>query len=298
MNLNPVEWAKAQDLLTRLVAALAPLTLTLHLKIVPASLFLKNRFTIPPSEAQDGLSPSPIRQPVRILKALQREVEELMLELPPQEEGEGIQPAAVTAPEGQLEKPVSHPEEHRLAAQAQKLPVQAQKLIAQVQEAIGELANSTYLQAPQSTPLRIVLNKLRPGLDRIIASIAQSLEFAPPSIRPAIPRSMREEIVLQSTKCEPERPPSRLPHPSAPLLLRKKKPLLATSQKVDWPPEKKKGVGMEAEVQPSASRPGSGKEEKLLPKRVESIVLPGIPFTPGTKARYFGPKKETEGVLV
>jgi hypothetical protein len=190
MNLNPVDWSQAQDLLVKLVQVLTPLTE----RIVPTSFFLSRRFVIPAGLMQDDQPSIPLRHPVRLLSALhtvQKQVEELIADSPQE-------------PEGEVKKNESRPavKNENVPKDTPPLSKQAQKLIVQVQDAIGKLATSTYIQDPQEAPLRKALKELKPDLDRIIDLMVQNpeLERVPPtSFRHSIPRSPREHLLEKLT---------------------------------------------------------------------------------------------------
>lgn len=188
MNLNPVEWSQAQDLLIKLVQVLTPLTE----RIVPASFFLSRRFVIPSGLMQDDCPSVPLRHPVRILSALhtvQQEVEKWI----------GKAPQEIEERKGEVRPPVSR--NPNVPKETPPLSKQAQKLIHEVQKAIGELANSTYIQDPKEAPLREALKKLKPNLDRIIDSMAHEKEpeQAPTApFRQSIPRTPRDFIFAKS----------------------------------------------------------------------------------------------------
>ena len=159
MNLNPIEWAQAQDLLVKLVHVLTPLTE----KTVPASFFLSRRFVIPASLMQDDFSSGPLRHPVRVLPTLysvQQQVEQWIAEAPQEAEA---RPAA----------PVPNEEKRTPPKEAPPISKQAQRLIDQVHDAIVILSTSTNMQDPQEAILRRVLAKLKPSLDRIVDSMAR-----------------------------------------------------------------------------------------------------------------------------
>lgn len=219
MELNPIEWNEAQNLLLKLVQALSPLAIS----PVAPSMFLSRRFFIPPSvtPAADFFQ----RHPVKLLVTLhevQKEVEEWIAE--PEKNGApeesrpaaaATRPATKIASERQVEKPVSKekPQTRELSKPEEEKTVplvrQAKELIHQVQEAIGKLSNSTYIQEPQEAPLRELLKKLKPSLDRIVDSFVSAEEKtqAVQPFRHALPIPARQEIIkkLHTFKKE-ERP--------------------------------------------------------------------------------------------
>ncbi len=170
MNLNPVEWSEAKDLLLSLVQVLTPLTE----RIVSPSFFLSRRFVLPSALAQEDCPSILSRHPIRILSALhtvQKEVNK-WIGAPPERDCENGERAEAPP----LKEARVPPRE------APSLSKQAQKLIREVQKAIGELASSTYIQSPTEAPLRAALTKLKPNLDQIIDSMAHEKEpEEPPS---------------------------------------------------------------------------------------------------------------------
>ncbi len=188
--MNSVEWTQAQGLLKKFIDALSPLTV----QAAVSSDFLNRRFFVPPHLASNDYFQ---RHPVRLLLVL-REVEK--------EVGEWI---------GKTEKKTeSKPTKvENKPSSKEPIPIgkQAKELIRQVQEAIGKLSNSRYIQNPQEAPLRKVLVKLKPDLERIIDAVSELLESqgeipkkAP--LRRAVPVSTRQERLeklLFSTKDTP-----------------------------------------------------------------------------------------------
>src|SRR5690554_6472885 len=88
MNLNPIEWAQAQNLLLKLVQVLSPLTV----RPIAPSFFLSRRFFAPPMAPSADFFQ---HHPVKLLSALhevRKEVEEWIAE-----------PEEIDALNGQLE---------------------------------------------------------------------------------------------------------------------------------------------------------------------------------------------------
>lgn len=209
MNLNPVEWSQAQDLLLKLVRILAPLT---EDRSIPISSVLSKRFFAPPTN--EDFQGFQFRNPVRILTNLhnvQKQVEELIGE--PSIENfnaskQAFEPKKVCRPEQMTPKPFP------------PLSKQAQKLINQVQDAIGKLCSSTNIKKPDEAPLRETLKQLKPSLDRMIEAVTHK-ELHPAndsssSFRLPISRSLREEqiikkvIPLSDAEVQSEKAPSEV----------------------------------------------------------------------------------------
>lgn len=184
MNLNPVDWSKAQELLRTLVQVLTPLTD----RPDPISVVISKRFFSPSHSAS---SPLQLKHPIRILSTLhsvQKTVNEIIGEPPPK-------PESIERPKpNELPKnPVSQP----------LISKQAKKLIDQVQEAIANLCSSTNMKDPKEAPLREALKRLKPELDRLIHVVAEegkntTDEGNHPAYRPSIPNSAREETLKKA----------------------------------------------------------------------------------------------------
>lgn len=218
MNLNRVDWTNAQNMLIKLVQVLSPLTV----RTIPASFFMTRRFSIPPTYLPEDYFPP--RASIRLLTSLsqvQKEVEEWIgggpsLKAEAREPVKGAakmvmkdvskrQKGAVSGKDVSTEKGGALRAQLNLARQTipnelQNIALgkQAKELIHQVQQAIGMLSSSSYIQEPKEVPLRETLKKLKPNLDRIIDTLADSRENGPPkaqSFRHALPVSPREEII-------------------------------------------------------------------------------------------------------
>lgn len=194
MDLNRVDWSNAQDLLLKLVQILSPFTE----KGTPASLFLNQRFFIPPLM---GGQVSTLRSSVRLLSSL-RTVQKQMGELleknePSPEAGENLQ-----GPVSEKKEPAKTSAEEKKSPPAKNdLPLykQAQKLIDQVQDAIGNLCQSSHIKDPKEEPLREALKRLKPNLDRMIDGVTHEgmhdADEGLPSSRYILPRSPREHLL-------------------------------------------------------------------------------------------------------
>lgn len=148
MNLNPVEWSQAQELLLQLVQVLSPLAEQ------PAQrhIILTNRLFVP--QKSEDYQPVQSKNPVRILltlESMQKQVQEWV-----GEEGEGR--VKTTIPPKNPTPPIA---------------MQAKTLLLRVQNAIGRLVSSSNLKDPKQEPLREAMKQLKPDLDRIIQAVAE-----------------------------------------------------------------------------------------------------------------------------
>jgi len=324
MNLNPVEWLKAKDLLVELVQVLTPLTE----RIVPASFFLSRRFLIPSAFTPDDFHPVPLRHPVRLLTDLhsvQKKVEKWIGEAPQE-----------TVEKEMAQRPVTKIENKPQTMAP--LSKQAQKLLQQVQLAIEKLSTSTHIQNPVEEPLREAFRKLKPNLDRIIDSVTQdnAPEKNPPGFfRHPVPRTAREELIAKLVTSskeievrlnqpeahnQPAAPRSRHPEihreiPVKPLdrLFPESQAEVAKShilpKKID--PEKRRGEGepqakggakeisdeikmAAAFVEKETAQQGPS-EAKPATKPFEVIALPGAPFVSHAKNLLHPGKKKRKG---
>ncbi len=220
MDLNPVEWTQAQDLLRKLVQTLAPLTngfaarrpgppntasmIGVGLDLIP---FNKRLFT--PSFGQSLPSfPYPVRL-LTVLRSTQQQMEELIEKLPMAEENSFSEKISAK-PSEKNEKPVLAKlvEKEGLAVPKKEgggehssvsVSGQAQKIIDQVRDAIGTLSNSANLVDPKAAPLREALKRLKPLVDALIHEVGRgdmpsSDDEAPPTFRFAVPKSPREHL--------------------------------------------------------------------------------------------------------
>lgn len=292
MDMNPVEWSQAKNLLVKLSQVLSPLTV----QTISSSMFLHRRFFIPPSEVQEGtfLNKHPVRLLTAALHKVQKEMEALMGETPieivqkeqpgkateikPQEkevqlntlpvENLGEEGQKTNSPAPRSEQIFTHSKqqpEGTVREESKKvLPLVAQVkiLIHQVQDAIVSLSTSAFIQDPQEAPLREELKKLKPHLDRIIESIAEAQEKEAISrfpLRPSVPTTSREEFVKNLS---PSIEPLDLP------ILQRKKAIEGTSPKQEiqqeqqekTSPEKKSAVSQE-------TLPGQGEKTGRIPKQ-------------------------------
>lgn len=147
MDLNRVEWSKAQNLLVQLVQILTPLV-----EKDPA-VVLNTRFFIPPDAKGDPLA---IRHPVRVLHFAQRQVAEWIEQLPPS-----------TPPKRGGERGAANER-----APERPLSTQAQKLINQVRNAICSLCTSSNIVEPKAAPLREALLKIKPYIDEMVRAVS------------------------------------------------------------------------------------------------------------------------------
>ncbi len=231
MNLTPVDWNDAQNLLIKLVQALSPLTV----RAIPASFFFNRRFIIPQSYSHEEFQHRVFVRILSTLHEVQKEVEEWIAE--PHEEMKTLKEVREVsksrskAKENLEEKPVrregAEPKEKNDEArkeipstskgkhfyeESRPLTKQAKELIHQVQEAIGQLSHSDNIKEPKETPLIQTLKELKPKLDRVIEYVRKS-SFAetdhPSPFRHALPASARQELLqkLHSLKGSPQREP-------------------------------------------------------------------------------------------
>lgn len=317
--MNSVEWSHAQDLLVKLVQILSPLTV----RAVPSSLFLHRRFFIPPSVMQEDsfLNKHPIRL-LKTLHAVQKQVDEWIEEsLPPKsvqrEEPQVDSPWTKALPreeqavfplpdlqdvqkEPLKTEPLSQPPKEKEKEMPMKEPpplkAQVKILIHQVQDAIVTLSTSAFIQDPQEAPLREALKKLKPNLDRIIETIAETQENESPqplsSFRRSIPTASREEFVKKWS-------------PSLQILEKPILPLLPKREKQEFREKRneetsKRGVKKEIFFEESvaasvstATGPYEGEREESPP--FKPTVLPAAPFTPETRQVVSSRKKKRKG---
>lgn len=231
MDLNPVEWTQAQDLLRKLVQTLTPLTSGVAPRRSPLSpnsasmgpelIPFNKRLFIP----SFGESLPSFPYPVRLLSALrstQQQMEELIEKLPIAEihfsketaakslkkiTAENTKETAAKPLEKITAEKTEFTEKESVAVQKvpQRSPVsasvsgQAQKIIDQVRDAIGTLSNSANLVDPKAAPLREALKRLKPLVDALIHAVGRgdmpsSEDEASPTFRFAVPKSPREHL--------------------------------------------------------------------------------------------------------
>ncbi len=84
----------------------------------------------------------------------------------------------------------------------EKIALRAQKLVEQVRGAIQTLSSSTYLEKPQSQPLKTALAKLKPLIDELIVALSETIldssqEGSPNPFKhqPALSQSSDERLV-------------------------------------------------------------------------------------------------------
>ncbi len=193
MNMAPIDLSKAQDLLTKLIQILSPLTV----KEIPASILLNKRFFIPPQESKNQTQRS-----VKLLSSLhavQMAVNEWVQEeedlAQKQAKPLGAQPSSNEKPEGK-ERVCNYFSLREREVTSPSIAKQAKVLINQVHKAICELSSSSHFKDPQEAPLREALKRLKPQLDRVIEAIALEEEsrFEKMPHRPAAFKSEREHI--------------------------------------------------------------------------------------------------------
>lgn len=226
MDLNRIEWSKAQDLLIQLVQILSPLAE----RGSTAVSFLNKRFFIPPN--QEDAQIFRFRHPVSVLKttlhSAQEQVSEWIEQLPALEEAkpdkrevEETEQARKKAPvplpqkEASVQSPPPRKGEEKAAdpnaskktpssepRQNQPLSLQAQKLINQVRDAIGTLCTSSNIVDPKAAPLREALIRIKPLIDEIIKAVSHegmhpSDDEPDPQFRFPVPRIPRETVIAR-----------------------------------------------------------------------------------------------------
>lgn len=300
MDLNRVEWSRAQDLLLQLVQILSPLAE----RDSPVSFFLNKRFFIPPALGADDGAFSRFRHPIRLLPTLhsvQKQVDEMLGETfgtrAPQSDETVQQPESqqrkseilVKKEPDPLDKKEGSPESQTSEEKSYlALPRQAKKLIDQVQDAISKLCHSTNLKDPKEEPLREALRRLKPNLDRIIEVVTrEGMHSANDGFSPyrfALPRSPRENLLkklISFPESNSTRPkeikkihdnpmPSPFPEKSKAIAAKGERPTLSNLAQVPLPPpilsEKKQTLQKEQEHRP-----------------IERTTLPAAPFVSITR---------------
>lgn len=203
MNLNPVEWAKAQEFLLKLVQILGPYANQGILQQGAISSLPRN-FFIPPS-GEIGR----FKFDARLLTTLQeakKEVDDWIEKLP--EIQEDSQTSHLISPQKDKTSPLtakgernkegtaliqageSDPAQIKLKNQAipnafspvllskeaepkVKTPAYAQQVVDQVRQAIQTLSASSYLTDPQAEPLKEELRRLKPLIEQLIDVVIQ-----------------------------------------------------------------------------------------------------------------------------
>lgn len=216
MDLNSVDLSDARSLLVELVRALSPLANPAN--SATNALFLNRRF-VPPQDLPTALYE---RHPVQVLVKLhevQVEVEKWVGN--PEEE----QSFALTKESEQDNPEISSKSQTKAASSKENLseargqkdasisPLvrEAKALVHQVQGAIAKLSSSISIQHTNEAILRDALKKLKPGLDRIIRTIAEvqekSLEKRDGLQKeeksrdlPSTPIPTRQKIVMQKLR--------------------------------------------------------------------------------------------------
>lgn len=304
MEMTPIDCSRAQDILTKLVQVLSPLTL----KIVPTSFFLSKRFAMPNRE---GLFPKKeMRANVCLLKDLtqfQAEIEMLMGDAKTSGK-EGTWPKTDSVLPESREKMMQAlksktPEQKGPATPEQKgapqlvLPPvskQAEKLIAQVHVAIAKLTTSKQLKNPEEEPLKEALRKIKPHLDRIVESVSHQEKGSDPITKRGAVFPNRNHPLNASVKNSESETAKEVPNTNA----------------QNDPPKRKKGeLSREPLKKESAERTEkserkiavnalTGKilishtpdEVQQVPRTQERTYLPGAPFQPENK--NLGPIKK------
>lgn len=152
MNLNSIEWAKAQHLLLQLIQGLSPLTS----KKNGMGSFLNKRPFLPPSDGCEVLS---VRHSVCVLKTTQEQVTKWIEQLPAHQ-GEPVS-SGIGENKTSAVRGINPP-----------LATQAQQLVNQVRDAIGTLCTSSNMIDPKAALLREALLRLKPLIDGMIKAVS------------------------------------------------------------------------------------------------------------------------------
>ncbi len=277
MDLNRLDWSRAQDLLIKLVQILSPLAE----REASVSFFLNKRFFIPPSMGDDTTF-FRSRHPVRLLTTLhsvQKQVEEMI-------EGSREVPESPTEAKPAESNPVQQKQMGEKPEKTPPLSRQAKRLIDQVQDAIGKLCQSTHLKDPKEEPLREALKRLQPGIRRIIEEVAhEELHTADeglPQFRFALPRSPRENI-LKKLIPFPENDESQKPK-IRPHEIKRASDTDLVHNDLEKRPDKKSSEKKSStsnpnqEVKTSPSTPVEKRQIQKPDSPPEKTSLPAVPF--------------------
>lgn len=295
MDLNSVDLSDARSLLVELVRALSPLTNPAN--SATNALFLNRRF-IPPQDSPTALYE---RHPVQILVKLHEVQEEVKKWVGDPEE---VQSPAFTkeSERDNLEirsKPqtkAAPSKENLLEARGQKgasispLVREAKALVHQVQRAIATLSSSTSIQHANEALLRDALKKLKPGLDRIIRTIAEAQEKPPEKgdglqkeeksrDLPSTPIPTRQKVVMQKLR-ELRQEKTQAEEVERDKLARKALPA-QTPGKKEFSQEKQKPSSKE-QVQPEPGLNHNNKEfrpQKPIQENLESLSTEPFPVS-------------------
>jgi hypothetical protein len=273
MNLIPIDWFEAQNLLLKLVQTLTPWTG----REISSSFFLSKRFAY--SLKNDPL-PTHIRSSVKLLTTLrsaQQMVEEWTSE-PQKETKSSMPPKSREEPKEEKPKPI--------------FARQAQRVVDEVQEAIGVLVTSANFKNPQEEPLRNALKKLKPHLDRLIEEVTHegmhSPSDHPTPFRPSLPISSREHLLRKLARKEEgwevqeKQPP-----------LERKSPMLPKAPKrgEEEAPILKKEAPPAPQSDKEPILKGEGMPELVRQENIEKTSLPVLPFVPPPKT-FTAPDKK------
>ncbi|HSX10598.1 MAG TPA: hypothetical protein VLF94_02640 [Chlamydiales bacterium] len=284
MNLNPIEWSKAQGLLLQLVQMLSPLTQQEATAISP----LKLRFFVPPSREETGVYP--LRHPVTVLKATlhaaREQMQEWIEQLPTAPNGkvEEKTPPSRTSPSAKGEgSPVPKPEPKP------PLSLQAKVVIDQVRDAIGSLCTSTNITDPKAAPLREALIRIKPLIDEMIKAVSHegmhsagedsSRQFLAP-----IPRLRRDNHIAK-----------QLPTPRSEIKQREETPRpVHTVSRIASEPRRTESVISEPRPKPTPTgSPAVVQQDAQAEARpINRITPPGAPFSPETRSLTPARKKK------
>lgn len=286
MNLNRVEWSRAQDLLLKLVQILTPLT---DQEASAPSLFLTKRFFVPPLPLES--ESFHFRHPVCLLSTLhsvQKQVTQWI-----DEEFSFPEERTSSAPE-KRETPIPPFREKSTAA---PLSIQAKRLIDQVHDAIGKLCTSVNIKDPKEEPLKQALRRLKPSLDQIVEAVSKDEmpETKEGKFKHPLPVSYRERLIQKFTFAQQREPLGLKSRAEAQIesLVRKKEAAESKEKTIDKPTEKEKSVELSIPNHPSEKAkaadlssvvvPFVKQEKKEIVKSSEKTSIPVIPFISPTR---------------
>lgn len=270
MNLNGIDWSRAQTLLLKLVEVLVPLTDRNR----PDSVVLTRPFFIPPSAEEIHA----LRCPVRILTTLH-------------------------SVQKQVEEWVGKEVENGESPSSEKPPIskQAKQLIMQVQNAIGKLCTSTNIQNPEEAPLRETLKTLKPHLDQIIEAVKHEgmhtpSDGLPPSFRYPVATPVRAHLLKKAIhfpEAEAFQPKKGMHIHHAELAPKTQEEKISLKRVIEpkiEPEEKKRGG--EAKVFSETVPNITPQENEAAPRSIEPHTLPGAPYVAQQKNITPAPKKK------
>lgn len=269
MNLNRLDWMKAQDLLLHLVQILTPFA---EKGAEKKATLLNNRFFVPPPLSSEE-TPA-FRHPVSLLRATQEQLDLWIEQLPPTagtpvEKKEGRGEAGAVKKEG--DRPSRPP-----------LFMQAGFVIKQVRDVISSLCTSANLVDPKAPPLRDALVRIKPLIDQLIDAVSHeggmhsADQEKQRETRFPLPSSARQPLLKKFFPLPPPHIPEGKPIRSTPSQNRE---------------EVHTAIRIEPEKDPEALFAHPPKGESVRPvDRMTS--LPAAPFTPDTRSLTAAQKKK------